>query len=113
MIWRGARTDFALYTSSVVAVEAIGERDHGGGKLAAEPRSSEYEPAFRDNQIDAEVLPNLTGEDLKELGVASVGHRRKLLLAIAQLSKGSPSRPPPSRRRPDPNPGYDVASAGN
>ncbi len=47
---------------------------------------SEYEPAFRDKQIDGEVLPNLTGDDLKELGVASVGHRRKLLSAIAQLS---------------------------
>ena len=46
----------------------------------------EYEPAFRDNQIDSEVLPNLTGDDLKELGVGSVGHRRKLLSAIAQLS---------------------------
>ena len=46
----------------------------------------EYEPAFRDNQIDSEVLPNLTGEDLMELGVGSVGHRRKLLSAIAQLS---------------------------
>jgi class 3 adenylate cyclase len=48
---------------------------------------SEYEPAFRDNQIDSEVLPKLTGDDLKELGVASVGHRRKLLSAIAELSR--------------------------
>ncbi len=47
---------------------------------------SEYEPAFRDNQIDGEVLRNLTVDDLKELGVASVGHRRKLLSAIAELS---------------------------
>jgi class 3 adenylate cyclase/predicted ATPase len=46
---------------------------------------SEYEPAFRDNQIDGEVLRNLTGDDLKELGVASVGHRRKLLSTIAKL----------------------------
>ena len=44
---------------------------------------SEYEPAFRDNQIDSELLPTLTGDDLKELGVAVrrtpteaiVGHR--------------------------------------
>src|SRR5208337_2854582 len=50
---------------------------------------SEYEPAFRDNQIDSEVLPSLTGDDLKELGVASVGHRRKLLSAIAKLSEES------------------------
>ena len=47
---------------------------------------SEYEPAFRDNQIDSKVLPKLTGDDLKELGVVSVGHRRKLLSAIAELS---------------------------
>jgi class 3 adenylate cyclase/predicted ATPase len=47
---------------------------------------SEYESAFRDNQIDGDVLRNLTGDDLKELGVASVGNRRKLLSAIAELS---------------------------
>ncbi len=49
----------------------------------------EYEPAFRNNEIDGEVLPNLTGDDLRELGVASVGHRRKLLSAIAELSRAS------------------------
>jgi SAM domain (Sterile alpha motif) len=37
-----------------------------------------YEAAFRENEIDETVLPNLTAEDLKELGVASLGHRRKL-----------------------------------
>jgi class 3 adenylate cyclase/predicted ATPase len=50
---------------------------------------SEYEPSFRDNQIDGEVLRNLTVDDLKELGVASVGHRRKLLSAIAELAGAS------------------------
>src|SRR3954453_11927200 len=45
----------------------------------------QYEAAFRDNEIDDAVLPNLTAEDLKELGVAIVGHRRKLLDAIAAL----------------------------
>jgi class 3 adenylate cyclase/predicted ATPase len=50
---------------------------------------SEYEPTFRDNQIDGEVLRNLTRDDLKELGVAFVGHRRKLLSAIARLSATS------------------------
>jgi hypothetical protein len=38
----------------------------------------EYAPAFRDNRIDAEVLPELTGEDLKDIGIAAVGDRRKL-----------------------------------
>ena len=44
-----------------------------------------YEVLFRENDIDETVLPNLTAEDLKELGVASLGHRRKLLDAIAAL----------------------------
>src|SRR5690349_19504670 len=44
-----------------------------------------YEAAFRDNDVDAAVLPTLTAEDLKELGVSSVGHRRRLLDAIAAL----------------------------
>ena len=50
-----------------------------------------YEQAFRDNEIDVQVLPNLTGEDLKELGVSTVGHRRRLLDAIAALRTGTPS----------------------
>jgi len=37
------------------------------------------------NDIDETVLPNLTAEDLKELGVTALGHRRKLLDAIAAL----------------------------
>jgi class 3 adenylate cyclase/predicted ATPase len=45
----------------------------------------QYERAFRDNAVDAEVLPELTSEDLKDLGVVQVGHRRKLLSAIAAL----------------------------
>ena len=46
---------------------------------------AQYEPAFRDNDIDAGVLPELTPEDLIGLGVSSIGHRRKLLAAIASL----------------------------
>ena len=44
-----------------------------------------YEAGFRDNEIDETVLPNLTAEDLKDLGVGIVGHRRKILDAIAAL----------------------------
>ena len=44
-----------------------------------------YEAAFRENEIDETVLPSLTHETLKELGVAAVGHRLKLLDAIAAL----------------------------
>jgi class 3 adenylate cyclase/predicted ATPase len=45
----------------------------------------QYEPAFRENAIDESLLPSLTAEDLKDLGVGIVGHRRKLLDAIAVL----------------------------
>ena len=49
----------------------------------------QYEKAFRENDIDAEVLMDLTAEDLIGLGVASIGHRRKLLAAIATLRTAS------------------------
>ena len=45
----------------------------------------QYAEIFRENDIDAKVLLNLTSEDLKEIGVLSVGHRRKLLGAITAL----------------------------
>jgi class 3 adenylate cyclase len=45
----------------------------------------QYAPAFRDNDIDGEVLRQLTSEDLRELGVGSIGHRRRLLDAISTL----------------------------
>jgi class 3 adenylate cyclase/predicted ATPase len=50
-----------------------------------------YVPAFRDNEIDWEVLPKLTSEDLREIGVAAIGHRRKLLDAIAALGAAVPT----------------------
>src|ERR1700751_3494186 len=55
----------------------------------------EYEAAFRNNKIDERVLPNLTQEDLKEIGVGPVGHRRVLLDAIAAL-RGDTSATPRS-----------------
>src|SRR5262249_9026204 len=45
----------------------------------------EYEAAFRENEIDETVLPSLTDEHLKELGITALGHRVKLLDAIAAL----------------------------
>jgi hypothetical protein len=51
-----------------------------------------YEAAFRENEIDETVLPSLTHETLKELGVTAVGHRLKLLdVVLARL--GPPSLP--------------------
>jgi len=51
----------------------------------------QYEPAFRDNFVDGDVLPDLTAEDLIAIGVTPVGHRRKLLSAIAALSAEAPA----------------------
>ena len=45
----------------------------------------QYAPAFADNDIDGEILPELTTDDLTGLGVTSIGHRRRLLAAIAAL----------------------------
>jgi class 3 adenylate cyclase len=56
----------------------------------------QYWPAFRDNDINEEVLRRLTAEDLRELGVASIGHRRVLLDAIAALGVAeAPAAPTP------------------
>jgi hypothetical protein len=44
-----------------------------------------YEAAFRDNNIGSDILPKLTADDLKDLGVVLVGDRRRLLEAIAGL----------------------------
>ena len=53
-----------------------------------------YEAAFRENDIDETVLPGLTHETLKELGVASIGHRVKLLDAIAALRSDASGKAP-------------------
>ena len=45
-----------------------------------------YQAQFEENNIDAQVLPKLTIEDLKDLGVTAIGDRRKLLDAIAALA---------------------------
>ena len=50
----------------------------------------QYENAFRENAIDVEVLRDLTADDIKELGVTPIGHRRRLLTAIAALRGDTP-----------------------
>jgi class 3 adenylate cyclase len=52
----------------------------------------QYEATFRDNEIDGAVLPKLTVDDLKDLGVAVVGHRRKIMSAIEELNAESVAR---------------------
>jgi len=62
---------------------------------------SEYARRFAENGIDLSVLPDLTDQDLKEMDVL-LGHRRKLLRAIAELSDtpaaaaSAPMQPPPA-----------------
>jgi class 3 adenylate cyclase/predicted ATPase len=45
----------------------------------------QYARAFRDNDLDGEVLPEVNADDLIAIGITSIGHRRKLLAAIAAL----------------------------
>jgi class 3 adenylate cyclase len=56
----------------------------------------QYEEKFHDNKIDAEVLPQLTADDLRDIGVTAVGDRRRLLAAIASLSAETRTRSAPS-----------------
>ena len=57
----------------------------------------QYEQAFRENAIEFEILPQLTADDLKEIGVIPVGHRRKLLDAIAALRASGSAAPDDGR----------------
>ena len=53
----------------------------------------QYTQAFIDNDIDQEILAGLTDADLKELGVASLGHRKRILAALAPAAPTSPAAP--------------------
>jgi hypothetical protein len=55
---------------------------------------SEYAQRFDENDIDFTILSDLTDQDLEKIGVASLGHRRKLLRAIAELSSVERVTPP-------------------
>src|SRR5579864_384911 len=56
----------------------------------------EYAQAFAMNHVDFEVLAELTDADLKELGVSSLGHRKRLLAAIRELRSASATKAPPA-----------------
>jgi len=60
----------------------------------------QYEAAFRENEISEQALPSLTAEDLKEIGVGPVGHRRTLLEAIAALRADASTKVPSSEVSP-------------
>jgi class 3 adenylate cyclase len=71
-----------------------------------------YEQAFRDNDIASAVLPELTDQDLKDLGV-SLGHRRLLLKAIRAVADDQPDHSPAeTARAPDTPPGPARRSEG-
>ena len=63
----------------------------------------QYEAAFRQNEIDETVLPRLTQENLKELGVTALGHRLKLLDAIAALRTDASAPAPSAGAAPTPS----------
>jgi hypothetical protein len=69
-----------------------------------------YERAFRENEIDEKVSPGLTADDLKDLGVALVGHRRRLLDAIAALGAGASAVAAPKSTRSSATAGPSAAS---
>ena len=60
---------------------------------------SEHAARFAENDVDTSVLHHLTDQDLKELGV-SLGHRRKMLAAIAELGGAVPASPQPTFTEP-------------
>jgi hypothetical protein len=64
---------------------------------------AQYEEPFRESEIDDTVLPNLTAEDLKDLGVSIVGHRRKLFDDIAALRADTEPKRRQLRQHPPPS----------
>ena len=56
----------------------------------------QYAPRFAENDINFAILPDLTDQDLKDIGVASLGHRRQLLRAITELKGGEVVAPKPA-----------------
>ena len=71
---------------------------------------SEYAQRFAENDIDFSLLPELTDQDLKDLGVSSLGHRRKILKAIAALTGPATAAPPAATHEPASPPPTPAAS---
>src|SRR3954454_20963098 len=89
---------------------------NGGGcrRVAEKPGLDKYEATFLENDVDAEVLPTLTADELKDIGVNSIRHRRRLLEAIVKLQNaGGPSQAiRPLGDHPALTPAEDVVSSG-
>ena len=62
-------------------------------------RLGQYGAIFREHEIDAEVLPELTEADLEKFGVP-FGHRKRLIKAIAKLGNAAPEQPAAAPRQP-------------
>ena len=78
---------------SVLTLRRVGKRGRGAACLMfarwlTEQGLEQYAPVFAENAIDDEILRTLSGDDLKELGVEALGHRKKLLAAIALAQRG-------------------------
>jgi class 3 adenylate cyclase len=115
--WQGAICGFFLDEDDLTAQSSaarITEPEVTAVDVGAWLKSldlEQYAAAFRENAVDAEVLPRLTTDDLKEMGVVPIGHRRRLLDAIAALRSNampaeapaqlSPSVPPDLTGLPD------------
>ena len=71
----------------------------------------QYVQRFVENDISFAILPDLTDQDLKEIGV-SLGHRRQLLRAIAELKDGETGAPKPATEDVAPITPHDTAERG-
>jgi hypothetical protein len=69
----------------------------------------QYAHRFAENDVNFGILPYLTDQDLKELGITSLGHRRRLLLAIAELHGDQKSTSLPSSEAGAPIAPHDTA----
>jgi class 3 adenylate cyclase len=93
-----ARSSKALKRQGRSAPKAAAHRDSAMQQIAdwlEKLGMSEYAQRFADNDIDTSVLPHLTDQSLKELGV-SLGHRLKMLAAIKELGGPTPAPPQPA-----------------
>ena len=82
-----------------------------GGMASAGLGLGQYEEQFRDNKIDADLLPRLTVDDLKDIGVSVVGDRRRLLDAIALIAgAGRPADLAASQTKSAPSKGLQASA---
>jgi class 3 adenylate cyclase len=63
----------------------------------------QYAQRFAENDINFAILSDLTDQDLKDIGVSSLGHRRQILRAIAELNNAPTAAVPTSARAPAPS----------